>query len=189
MGQVKLEQIIAPNKASSEDESAGKTALVAIDTRNLNEESLDILNQIIAAESTDADKNRDLAQLFVTNMNKKTMVRLDSLNELQDNLVGLLSKRVTDRPDEISNQELMQAVKIIQDLIDRGAKTVTAAPERPVIQINTQTNNIGTELDGVPRESRDKVKNAVMSILSSINTTAASKDEIIDDIQDGEEDD
>ncbi len=188
MNQVKLEETIAPNKASSEEKAEGTTALVAIDTKGLNEESLEILNQIIAVESADADKNRDLAQLFVTNMNKKTMVRLDSLNELQDNLVGLLSKRVTDRPDEISNQELMQAVKIIQDLIDRGAKTITAAPEKPLIQINTQTNNIGTELDGVPRESRDKVKNAVMSILSSINNNTATTDEAVN-LQEDEDDD
>jgi hypothetical protein len=146
----------------------------------------DILNQIIAAE--DAEKTKDLTYLFNINQNKKTMVRIDSLSNLQDRLVGLLAKRVTDRPDEISNQELMQAVKIIQDLIDRGAKTITAAPEKPLIQINTQTNNIGTELDNVPRESRDKVKNAVMSILSSINNSTTTTDEVVD-LQDGEDDD
>ena len=188
MSQVKLEQIIAPEKASSQKASEETTALVTIDTKGLSEESLDILNQIIAVESADIDKNRDLAQLFVTNMNKKTMVRLDKLNELQDKLVGQLSKRVTDRPDEISNQELMQAVKIIQDLIDRGAKTVTAAPEKPLIQINTQTNNIGTELDGVSRESRDKARNAVMNILNSINAATTDKEDIID-LQEGEDDD
>lgn len=186
MGQVKLEQIIAPNAASSNAKSTDGAALVAIDTSSLSAESRDILNQIIVAENQTDTK--DLTYLFVNNQNKKTMVRLDSLNNLQDKLVGLLSERVTERPDEISNQELMQATKIVQDLIDRGTKSITEPTEKPVIQINTQTNNIGT-LDGMPRESKDRVRNAVMSLLNSIGDAAAqgNADDIIDQ-QDGEDD-
>ena len=192
MAQVKLDQIIDPKKAlPAEKEEAN--ALIAIDTSNLNAESLDILNQIIAAE--DVNKTKDLTYLFNINQNKKTMVRLNTLSSLQDRLVDLFSKRITERPDEISNQEVMQALKIVQDILERGQKQVSNEPEKPLIQINTQTNNIGTELDGLSRESRNKAKNAVMSILNSIKEAEARQDqEVIDvdettSLEDSEEDD
>ena len=182
MSQVKLDQVIAPGKTSSEEKPEETTALVPIDTAGLNEDSLAILNQIIVAE--DRNQAKDLTQLFIDNQNKKTMVRLDSLSGLQDRLVGLLTKRVTDRPDEMSNQEVMQALKIVQDLMDRSIKNVTTEPEKPVIQINTQTNNIGTGLDEIPRESRDRVRNAIMSVLGSINKATTEEEAEVVELQD-----
>jgi len=178
MGQVKLEQIIGVDKTSPE-KGEETTALVAIDTKGLNEESLEILNQLIAAE--DAEKTKDLTYLFNINQNKKTMVRIDKLSSLQDNLVGLLSKRVTERPDEMSNQEVMQALKIVQDIIERGTKQVVGQADTPLIQINQQTNsvNVGDNTaDGLSRESRDKVKRAIMSIIDNVKD--ATNAEVVD---------
>ena len=178
MEQVKLEQVIDPGKASPEKGEETSTALVAVDTSSLNEESLEILNQIIAAE--DAEKTKDLTYLFNINQNKKTMVRIDKLSELQDKLVAQFSKRVSERPDEISNQELMQALKIVQDIIERGTKQVIGQAEQPLIQINQQTNsvNVGDDAAGLNRDSRDKVKRAIMSILENVKDATAT--EVVD---------
>ena len=81
------------DEANKEVASSETTALVEINTADLNKESLEIINQIIAAE--DAEKTKDLTYLFNVNQNKKTMVRLDNLSQLQDKLVGLLANRVT----------------------------------------------------------------------------------------------
>ena len=180
MNQVKLEQVIDPNKASPEKGEKATTELVAVDTSDLNAESLNILNQIIAAE--DIDKTKDLTYLFNVNQNKKTMVRIDSLSNLQDKLVGLLSNRVTERPDEMSNQEVMQALKVVQDIIERGIKQITGQNEQPLIQINQQTNsvNVGDEAAGLNRDSRDKVRRAIMSILDNVKDTANTDTEIIE---------
>ena len=180
MDQVKLEQVIDPNKASPEKGEKTTAALVAVDTSDLNAESLNILNQIIAAE--DIDKTKDLTYLFNINQNKKTMVRIDSLSNLQDKLVGLLSNRVTERPDEMSNKEVMQAVKVVQDIIERGTKQITGQNEQPLIQINQQTNsvNVGDEAAGLNRDSRDKVRRAIMSILDNVKDTANTDTEIIE---------
>ena len=180
MNQVKLEQVIDPSKASPEKGEKTNTALVAIDTSDLNAESLNILNQIIAAE--DIDKTKDLTYLFNINQNKKTMVRIDSLSNLQDKLVGLLSNRVTERPDEMSNQEVMQALKVVQDIIERGTKQITGQNEQPLIQINQQTNsvNVGDEAAGLNRDSRDKVRRAIMSILDNVKDTTNTDTEIIE---------
>ena len=180
MDQVKLEQVIDPNKASPEKGEKTTAALVAVDTSDLNAESLNILNQIIAAE--DIDKTKDLTYLFNINQNKKTMVRIDSLSNLQDKLVGLLSNRVTERPDEMSNQEVMQALKVVQDIIERGTKQITGQNEQPLIQINQQTNsvNVGDEAAGLNRDSRDKVKRAIMSILDNVKDATDTNAEIIE---------
>ena len=180
MNQVKLEQVIDPNKASPEKGEKTTTELVAVDTSDLNAESLNILNQIIAAE--DIDKTKDLTYLFNINQNKKTMVRIDSLSNLQDKLVGLLSNRVTERPDEMSNQEVMQALKVVQDIIERGTKQITGQNEQPLIQINQQTNsvNVGDEAAGLNRDSRDKVKRAIMSILDNVKDATDTNAEIIE---------
>ena len=180
MNQVKLEQVIDPNKASPEKGEKAATELVAVDTSDLNAESLNILNQIIAAE--DINKTKDLTYLFNINQNKKTMVRIDSLSNLQDKLVGLLSNRVTERPDEMSNQEVMQALKVVQDIIERGTKQITGQNEQPLIQINQQTNsvNVGDEAAGLNRDSRDKVRRAIMSILDNVKDTTNTDTEIIE---------
>ena len=180
MNQVKLEQVIDPNKASPEKGEKTTTELVAVDTSDLNAESLNILNQIIAAE--DIDKTKDLTYLFNVNQNKKTMVRIDSLSNLQDKLVGLLSNRVIERPDEMSNQEVMQALKVVQDIIERGTKQITGQNEQPLIQINQQTNsvNVGDEAAGLNRDSRDKVRRAIMSILDNVKGTTNTDTEIIE---------
>ena len=154
---------------------------------------MDILNQIIEAE--DIDKTKDLTYLFNINQNKKTMVRIDSLSNLQDKLVGLLSNRVTERPDEMSNQEVMQALKVVQDIIERGTKQITGQNEQPLIQINQQTNsvNVGDEAAGLNRDSRDKVRRAIMSILDNVKGTTNTDTEIIEAdataVNRGEEDD
>ena len=100
------------------------------------------------------------------------MVRMDKLNELQDKLVAQFSKRVTERPDGISNQELMTALKIVQDIIERGQKQIIGTEEKPLIQINQQTNsvNVGDEAVSLSRESKQRVANVVSDLLKGLGT-------------------
>lgn len=182
MAQVNFEQIVSPDK-KSEPKSDNVNALVEIDTLGLNAESLDLLNQLIAEQ--DVNKAKDLTYLFNINQNKKTMVRLDRLSGLQDKLVSLLFKRVEERPDEIPTQEVMQALKIVQDIMDRGLKQVTGTEQAPLIQINQQDNsvNVGKGITNAPRESRERVKNAILEVLNSIqpsNDTEETEDSVVD---------
>lgn len=147
------------------------TALAILDTEKLSQESVELINAIISEQ--DLEKTKDLTYLFNINQNKKTMVRMDKLNELQDKLVAQFSKRVTERPDEISNQELMTALKIVQDIIERGQKQIIGTEEKPLIQINQQTNsvNVGDEAVTLSRESKQRVANVVTDLLKGLGTT------------------
>ena len=127
-----------------------------------------LINQIIAEK--DIEKTKDLTHLFNINQNKKTMIRIDKLSGLQDNLVDQFVRRIEERPDEISNKELMDGIKIVQDIIERGQKQVESVEQTPLIQFNQQNNSVnigegGTQLN---KESRDRVKNAVLTFLSGL---------------------
>ena len=150
-------------------ESAPSTALTAVNAEDLNKESLTLINQIIA--ESDIEKTKDLTHLFNINQNKKTMVRIDKLSGLQDHLVDQFAKRVAERPDEISNKELMDGIRIVQDIIERGQKQVEEVEQTQIIQFNQQNNsvNIGEDSTRLSKESRDRVKNAVLSLLSGLN--------------------
>ena len=149
---------------------------------SLNEESKSLIEQLIA--ETDEQKVRDLTHLFNANQNKKTMARVNKLSDLLDTITDQALERFTARPDEISNKELFDGLKVVQDLIERGQKQVSGAGETPLIQINQQTNevNVGAGTSTLSRDSRERVKAAVTALLGSIATqpmTNAAADDVV----------
>ena len=159
------------NNALVEIEPAEPVTATA-NPKTLNEESKAIIEQIIT--ETDEYKVQELTQLFNANQNKKTMARVDKLSDLLDVITDQALVRFTSRPDEISNKELFDGLKVVQDLIERGQKQVSGAGEAPLIQVNQQTNevNIGGATSNLNRDSRERVKSAVLSLLSSITTNS-----------------
>lgn len=160
---------------SEADESqSSPTALTVVNADDLNQESLALINQIIA--ESDIEKTKDLTHLFNINQNKKTMIRIDKLSGLQDHLVDQFAKRIAERPDEISNKELMDGIRIVQDIIERGQKQVEGVNQTPLIQFNQQNNsvNLGDGSTQLNKESRDRVKNAVLGLLSSLSKPVTS---------------
>lgn len=156
-----------------------EASLPAINNDDLNQESLALLSQIIA--ENDEAKTRDLTYLFNINQNKKTMVRMDKLSGLQDGLVDQFVKRIAERPDEISNKELMDGLKIVQDIIERGQRQVSGVDQPlPLIQVNQQNTaiNVGTDGTDLNRESRERVKNAVLGLLSGLTANQAQNNVI-----------
>lgn len=161
---------------------ASETQLATTSIQSLNEESRALIDRIIA--ETDEQRARDLTHLFNANQNKKTMVRVNKLSDLLDTITDQALTRFTARPDEISNKELFDGLKIVQDLIERGQKQVSGAGETPLIQINQQTNevNVGNTTNTLNRDSRERVKAAVLGLLDSITTSqavASQDDELV----------
>lgn len=157
---------------TADDDAVTETGLTTVPAVDLNQESLALISQIIA--ETDEQKTRDLTQLFNANQNKKTMVRVNKLSDLLDTITDQALARFTSRPDEISNKELFDGLKVVQDLIERGQKQVSGAGEMPLIQVNQQNNEvtIGGSPSTLSRDSRERVKSAVLGLLESITTTA-----------------
>lgn len=166
-----MDEEVTKIHTSDEDESMqpSSIALTIVNADDLNQESLSLINQIIA--ESDIEKTKDLTHLFNINQNKKTMIRIDKLSGLQDHLVDQFARRIAERPDEISNKELMDGIRIVQDIIERGQKQVEGVNQTPLIQFNQQNNsvNLGDSSTQLNKESRDRVKNAVLSLLSGLS--------------------
>ena len=158
-------------KDSSVEIEASDVALSSLEPKTLSEESKALIERIISEKNE--QKVQDLTQLFNANQNKKTMVRVEKLSNLLDTITDQALVRFTTRPDEISNKELFDGLKTVQDLIERGQKQVSGVGTAPLIQVNQQTNevNIGNTSNNLSRDSRERVKSAVLSLLSSITTT------------------
>ena len=170
---------VTPEEAQQAEEF---TDLAVVDNiPNLNEESLALINQIIA--ETDIDKAKDLTYLFNVNQNKKTMIRVNKLSDLLDTITDQALARFTSRPDEISNKELFDGLKVVQDLIERGQKQVSGAGEMPLIQFNQQTNevNIGSSPSTLSRDSRERVKSAVLGLLNNLTAQPSNTEETIEE--------
>lgn len=157
-----------PIEADIEEVNYTETDIVPIKSFTLNEESKALIEQLIT--ETDERKTKELTQLFNANQNKKTMVRVNKLSDLLDTITDQALARFTTRPDEISNKELFDGLKTVQDLIERGQKQVSGAGEMPLIQVNQQTNevNIGVAASNLNRDSRERVKAAVLGILNGL---------------------
>lgn len=170
---VEKENSIGSGTSLSENST---TEISDIKTLNLNEEASALIAKIIS--ETDEAKTRDLTQLFNVNQNKKTVVRINKLSDLLDAITDQALTRFTKRPDEISNKELFDGLKIVQDLIERGQKQVSGVSEMPLIQVNQQTNevNLGSP-SSLNRESRERVKSAVLNLLDNVMTKVSSVEE------------
>jgi hypothetical protein len=159
------------NTQLSDNTAKDETALAT--QFNLNAEAKELLSQIIV--ETDEQKAQNLVQLFNANQNKKTMVRVDKLSNLLDTITDQALLRFSAKPDEISNKELFDGLKIVQDLIERGQKQATGVNgASPLIQFNQQNNevNLGNASSNLNRDSRERVKSAVLSLLGSISAAA-----------------
>ena len=174
------------------------TELVQADTANLAKESIVILNQIIAEQ--DPAKTKDLTYLFNQNQNKKTMARMNKLNDLVDTLVDKFIDRANNRPDEMTTTEIINGMKTASDLIDKGQKSINSEPEfAPLIQINSQDNSVNVAgsddaASKLSKESKDRVTNVIRGLLSRLaanNAPDSANANIIDlaENEEGTEDD
>lgn len=172
----------------AKDTTSPSTVLGPEDSKILNVQSCELIKQIIAEQ--DVEKTKDLTYLFNQNQNKKTLVRINKLNELLDVITDQAIDRFSKHSDEITTKEIMDSLKTVQDSIDRGNQQVAGVQEAPLIQINQQNNEVtfGEEGTSLNKESRERVKAAVMAMLGQFgskanNATVSSAQDLTGNIQ------
>jgi hypothetical protein len=155
---------------SSEETSLAPVSETSLEVANVN---LSLEAQKIIGELTsekDKQKLQAIEQQFNEIQRKKQLARVSKLSDVQDMLTDQFYKRISQRPDEISNKEMLDGMKVIQDLMEKSQKQAENVEELPqLIQINQTEVNVGNNLN---RDSRERVKNAVLNLLDSINKTA-----------------
>ena len=167
---------------------AVSTENIIVDSKALSDESKMLLKKII--KETSVAKVNDLTELFNINQNKKTIARIDKMNDLLDLLTDQLIDRVSKRPDEMSHKDILDAIKAATDVIDKGNKQVNGGEQQaPLIQINQQDNSIKVDSavdDLKTRESRERVKTAISAVLQNLDLETLVKNNNAENVVDSE---
>jgi hypothetical protein len=163
------------NQNQDNESISEETSLAPISETGLAEArtTLSAESQRLVSELTferDRQKMHAIEQQFNDIQRKKQLARVSKLSDVQDMLTDQFYQRISQRPDEISNKEMLDGMKVVQDLMEKNQKYAEVMEEIPqLIQINQTEVNVGNNLN---RDSRERVKNAVLGLLSSINNAA-----------------
>lgn len=152
----------------SEETSLSPISETSIETvkANLSVEAQKLIGELTLEK--DQKKIQAIEQQFNEIQRKKQLARISKLSDVQDMLTDQFYQRISQRPDEISNKEMLDGMKVVQDLMEKNQKHADSIEEIPqLIQINQTEVNVGNNLN---RDSRERVKNAVQDILNSINS-------------------
>ena len=134
---------------------------------NLSIEAQKLIGELTVEK--DRQKMQSIEQQFNDIQRKKQLARISKLSDVQDMLTDQFYQRISQRPDEISNKEMLDGMKVVQDLMEKNQKHAEVIEDIPqLIQINQTEVNVGNNLN---RDSRERVKNAVIDLLNSINKT------------------
>jgi hypothetical protein len=156
----------------SEETSLAPISEISLEVARAN---LSVESQRLIGELTlekDKQKMQAIEQQFNDIQRKKQLARISKLSDVQDMLTDQFYQRISQRPDEISNKEMLDGMKVVQDLMEKNQKHTEMPEEIPqLIQINQTEVNVGNNLN---RDSRERVKNAVLGILDSINKVQAT---------------
>lgn len=118
---------------------------------------------------TDPKELQTIVDMFNLDIKKKNMLRTTRISEIQDSIVSQIFQRVSSRPDEFSNTDLINYFKVMQETLQKNPSDT----ELPTIHIN-QNNQVNINMDnqGLDRMSRERVANAIRNILSQAKESA-----------------
>lgn len=145
------------------------------DNITLATESKDIEKYILDEENID-DLN-DIVNLFNISLKKRNLIRSSKLSEVQDKVVEQIATRVSERPDNFSNDDLLKYYKTIQDTLSKTDISLEDI-KVPTIQLNQQINiNSGEEFN---RDSRKKIIDTVNQILNLAKENSQNLEDVIE---------
>ena len=122
------------------------------------------LTQLIDEEQ-DIGKTKNLIDLFNWQLSKRNISRVHKLNNLFDSVTDKMVERFTLKPDQFSNDDLLNYMKTVGGMLDSSTKKIGEIDPPPQIINNTQVNLNIAEKFG--RESRARILAAVQAILES----------------------
>lgn len=133
-------------------------------SEKLDAKSEEIVNSII--NETDANNLKNLIAVFNSNQSKKDIVRNNVFSILLDKISMQMLERFEKNPNAFSNKDLIDYLNAIKNV--KSSKIETDTIDVPAIQNNTQINV--TMVDGLNRESKERVVDTVQAILKRLST-------------------
>ena len=144
----------------------------------IKEESNNIIDQ--AVNENDPEKLKDLVYLFNNNIAKKSMLRVDKLNTLLDDVTDQARARVL--AGNMDDGDLIRLMNVAQKSLEQSAVSVNSINEQPIIQLNQYNINSAPQDDSIEslsKESRERVLQAIKQLMESDDSNIIDA-EIID---------
>ena len=153
---------------SKEETMIDSSALVTINRAKQTK----TLEELIRED--DLDKVKDLTHLFNIYQTKRNAIRINALNDVQDALVKQMLERLQKYPDNFANKDIADWMKTVQNVMESNVEKVEKLDDIPAItyQQNNQVNL--TLVDGLSKESREKVLGVVEALLKNVQSTTDS---------------
>ena len=164
---------------NNEKKSSEEKALITPQDLNITES--EVVNRIINAP-TKEDLEREF-ELFNITQSKKNAVRVSKLNKLMDMIEDQVVERFTRRPDQVSNKEVLEYMSVISSQIERAKNNVTTdLSYQPTIQVNQQKTEVNVNVGNgeLDRASKEKVMDAISSLLKQMQNSNASENVVSD---------
>jgi hypothetical protein len=137
-----------------------------LDTTPIDIQTADIAQRIL--NETDVEKVKDLTALFNLNSQKRNVMRILKMTDLLDTVTDQVITRFERTPDNFSNEDLLKFMQVTEKSIESANKSLGQVEQAPAVQYQ-QNNQVNINIvDGLDRESRQKVTDTVQSILSKI---------------------
>lgn len=151
---------------------------VEVNNSLIIKETEDLKSEIMKASNEDDFKS--VLGLINLLQAKKEALRVIEVDNLIDDVIAQAKERITKRPGEFSNVEIIQYIKTLSDQKTSSRRNIVEMSETPMIQINNTKQELNINMvDGMSRESKEKVIDVVQKILNSART-APNTEETID---------
>jgi len=115
----------------------------------------------------DSDEVRNIIDLFNLNIKKKNVIRTGKLSELQDAISQQMIERVEKNADAFSNKDLLDYFRTIQQTL--SASDTSSDNIKVPVQIMQNQINVNVDNNGLNRESKLRVIEAIKSIMNKQN--------------------
>ena len=165
----------------SDEEKKEHSTEVATTTKTTLQEVKEHDEQLIEEilQETDAEKLKDLTNLFNIFQTKREVLRVSKLNDVQDALVQQMLDRLEQQPHNFDNKDIALWVKTVQLAKESSRQSLEKVEAIPTIvhQNNTQVN-INVE-ESLSRESRERVLSVLNTILGK-NAKNDNTDGVLD---------
>lgn len=166
------EDVIEVEEEPLEDEEKAtltvEPPMVVVEPISLKSSSDEIVERITKAESI--EELKELTKLFHLSLAKKEASRALTQSELVDLLLAQAKERITKRPDELSNKDVLDYMNALQNSIDKSSKTledkIVEAPPLTLNQTNQEINiNIG---DGKSVSIDEDARTRILDVINAL---------------------
>lgn len=140
-----------------------------MEDNNLVKINSDKTNQLVdqLIKEDDPNKTKEMINLFNINIAKKNTLRVIKANEVLDKVNDEVYKRISERPDGITDKDLISYMNAAQLQIDKSLDKINSVGEIPVIQVN-QDNSVNINVgESLSKDSRDRVLKVVQELLKN----------------------